>query len=159
MLRLDDLAERAGSRTWAMFVGPPELGVAYEAQERRLLHALSSVPIAASASIALWHRGTLGVSRSRVVVAHGIELPHGFGLAQRYGQQAVVHLQRVPFEYVSVRGAEGEPAVDLPHFEPKAIAEELARFVGTQAVAVMYGWTTIGEGRAMALAEARVNRK
>lgn len=154
--RLDQLAERAGSRTWAMIVAPPELAPSHHQDERRLLHALRSTQIAGSALPTFWWFGELRTSISRVVVAHEVDTQRAVQLAKRYDQMAVAHVQRIPFERVVVHDVAGERSIEVGVFEPRLIAEHLAQSVEAAEVAVVYRCTTMAECLAMALAGRRL---
>ncbi|MGH3644972.1 MAG: hypothetical protein ACRDUX_38825 [Mycobacterium sp.] len=155
--RVDELAERVGSRTWAMLVAPPDLPPSGR-QGECLVHALRSAQLAAAVFPTVWRFEPLGISISRVVVAHEVDAQRAVRLAKRYGQIAVVHMQRIPFEHVVVHDMVGERDVELGRFDPGGIAGHLARVAGAKTAAVVYGWTTIAEGMAMALALWRMDR-
>lgn len=155
--RLDELAERAGSRTWAMLVAPPAPARSHHQDEHRLLHALRSTQIAASALPTFWWFGELRMSISRVVVAHEVDAQRAVRLARRYGQIAVVHMQRIPFEHVFVYDIAVEHSTEVGVFEPRLVAQRLAQSVGAADVAVVYRCTTMAECLAMALAERRLS--
>ena len=154
--RLDELAERAGSRTWTMLVAPPDPEPSHQDSQRRLLHALRSTQIATSALPTFWRFGQVRISMSYVVVAHQAEVQQALRLAQRYGQTVVVHVQRIPFEHVVVYEGMAERSVKLGVFEPTLIAQCLAQSVGAADLAVVYRCTTTAECLAMALAERRL---
>lgn len=154
--RLDELAARAGSRTWAMLVAPPDSESSNRDNERRLLHALRSMQVAASALPTFWRFGQVHISMSYVVVAHQAEVQQAVRLVQCYGQIAVVHVQRIPFEHVVVRDLAAERSIEVGVFRPRLIAQHLAQCVGATDVAVVYRSATIAESLAMAVAERRL---
>lgn len=158
MWRLDELAERAGSRTWTMLVAPPDPEPSHQDSERQLLHALRSTQIAASALPTFWRFGQVRIAMSYVVVAHQAEVQQALRLAQRYGQIVVAHVQRIPYERVAVYDSGRESDVELRRFEPRGIADHLTWVTRAETVAVVYSWTTIGEGRAISIEEARARR-
>ena len=92
----------------------------------------------------------MGVHRVRRYAQHVTQL------ARCHQQHAAVIIQRVPFEHVVVLAVVAEQRVELRRFDPAAIVNALLRVVGAEAVAVVYRWTTIGEGLAMAIAERRL---
>lgn len=155
--RLDELVERAGSRTWSLLLAPPELGPGHEREQRRLHHALRSAQIAGFSAPAFWRSRDGRVSISYVLVAHEVEEQRALRLARRFDQIGVVHVQRTPFEQVTVLdAAAGGQRVALARFEPAAIADVLVWMVGAGALAVEYapiGWF---EGLAFFIAERRL---
>lgn len=158
MWRLDELAERAGSRRWAMLVAPPDSEPSSQDNQRRLLHALRSTQIAASALPTFWRFGQLRISMSYVVVAHQAELQQAVRLAQRYGQIVVAHVQRIPFEHIAVHDVATERSVEIAPFDPTLIRQRLASSVGAADVAMVYRCATRGECLAMLLVEQKTFR-
>lgn len=156
--RLDELAERVGSRTWSVLIGSPETGPGHQEAQMRVQHLLGSAQIAGVALPAFWRMRDGRVSISYALVAHEVEEQRALRLAQRLDQIVVVHVQRIPFEQVTVVGAAGGQRVALGQFEPAAIGDMLVRMVGAAAFAVEY--TAIGwfEGLACAVAERRLFR-
>lgn len=154
--RLDGLAERAGSRTWTMLVAPPDLPPANR-QRERLVHALRSAQVAAAVFPTFWRFGDLRMSMSYVVVAHQAEVQQAVRLAQRYGQLAVGHVQRIPFEHVAVHDVAADRSIEVGVFEPRLIAQHLAQCVGATDMALVYRCTTMAECVAMAIAERRLS--
>ena len=153
--RLDELAERAGSRTWAMLVAPPELPLSDRASSP-LMRALRSAQVAAAVLPAFWRFREIGISNSRVVVAHQLAIPQALRLARRYGQSVVADAQRIPFEQVVIHDLTAERRIEVGVFEPTLIAQHVAQCAGAADVAVVYRCTTIAECLAMALAERRL---
>jgi len=153
--RLDELAERAGSRAWAVLVSPPDLQQS-DRQDERLVQALRSAQIAAAAFPTFWRFDPLRISISRMVVAQEPGFQRAVRMANRYGQVAVVHVQRIPFEHVAVIDVAAERSIKLGVLEPTLIAQCLARSVGGAGAALVYRCATRGECLAMALAERRL---
>lgn len=152
--RLDELAEGAGSRTWAMLVAPP--GPSPAVTHASLLHALRSAQVAASSLPAFWRFGDVRIAISRVVVAHQVAIRQAVRLAQRYGYIAAAHVQRIPFERVVVYDVATERSIEVGVFEPMLIAQHLTRSVGATDMAVVCRCATMAECLAMAVAERRL---
>lgn len=154
--RLDELAEEAGSRAWSILIAPVEPGPDDDGIGERLQHAVRSAGLGTVSLPAFWRVHADRVTVSRVMVVFGIEEPRAVHLARRYGQLAVVHMRRVPFEQIVVLDLVGEQRVEMPRYDPAAIADALARVVGADAVAVVYRATGLGESQLMAAAERRL---
>jgi hypothetical protein len=98
---------------------------------------------------AFWQVSTDRVSVSRVLIVFEIEVQRAVRLARRYGQVAVVDVQRIPFERLVVLNVKNEQRVEMSGYDPAAIAEALARMVGADAVAVVYRAMSCGESLLM----------
>lgn len=89
-------------------------------------------------------------------VVYDVAPPKAARLARRYGQRALVLVQRVPFEHLVMLDVNDEMRVELPRFEPAAITDGLVHVARAAAVAVVYRPATLYEGLAMTIAEWRL---
>lgn len=156
--RLDEVAEQAGTRAWSMLFAPVEPGPDHDGVPQLLRHAVRSAGLGSLSLPAVWRLSTDRVAVSRVLVVFGIDKHRAVRFARRYEQVAVVFAQRVPYEDVFVLNVADEQRIQLPRFEPAAIAGALTRMCGMDAVAVAVAYrpSSFGESQLMSHAERRL---
>jgi hypothetical protein len=154
--RLDELAEQAGCRAWSALVASVEPGPDDDGVHQRLQHAVRSAGLGSLSLPAFWRLSSDRITVSRVLVVSEIAVQRAVRVARRYEQLAVVHVQRVPFEQVVMLDLAGEQRVQLPRYDPAAIADALASMVSVGAVAVVYRATGFFQSLLMAHAERRL---